>query len=46
MFSEVERRFDTLAFRACFAESLYEARRLILHGDVYVEWNQGVSQVE
>jgi ribosomal protein S4 len=34
MFSEVERRIDTLVFRACFAESIYEARRLVIHGDV------------
>lgn len=34
MFGEVERRIDTLVFRACFAESIYEARRLVVHGDV------------
>lgn len=34
MFSEVERRIDTVIFRACFAESIYEARRLVVHGDV------------
>lgn len=34
MFSEVERRIDTVIFRACFAESIYEARRLVIHGDV------------
>lgn len=34
MFSEVERRIDTVVFRACFAESIYEARRLVIHGDV------------
>ncbi|KAF8154711.1 hypothetical protein B0H34DRAFT_790085 [Crassisporium funariophilum] len=34
MFSEVERRIDVFVFRACFAHSVYEARRLIIHGDV------------
>ena len=34
MFSEVERRIDTVVFRSCFAHSIYEARRLIIHGDV------------
>lgn len=34
MFSEVERRIDVLLFRCCFASSIYEARRLVIHGDV------------
>jgi len=34
MFSEVERRIDTFVFRCCFAHSIYEARRMVLHGDV------------
>lgn len=34
MFQEVERRIDTLVFRCCFAHSVYEARRMIIHGDV------------
>lgn len=34
MFSEVERRIDTVVFRSCFAHSIYEARRLVIHGDV------------
>ncbi|KAJ7088593.1 hypothetical protein C8R44DRAFT_442452 [Mycena epipterygia] len=34
MFSEVERRLDVLLFRACFAHSVYEARRIIVHGNV------------
>lgn len=34
MFGEIERRIDTVIFRACFAESIYEARRLVIHGDV------------
>lgn len=34
MFSEVERRIDTVVFRSCFAHSIYEARRLVVHGDV------------
>ncbi|KAJ3902515.1 nam9 protein [Lentinula edodes] len=34
MFSEVERRIDTVVFRGCFAHSIYEARRLVVHGNV------------
>ncbi|KAJ3737241.1 hypothetical protein DFJ43DRAFT_1046816 [Lentinula guzmanii] len=34
MFSEVERRIDTVVFRSCFAKSIYEARRLVVHGNV------------
>ncbi|KIK63918.1 hypothetical protein GYMLUDRAFT_221070 [Collybiopsis luxurians FD-317 M1] len=34
MLSEVERRIDTVVFRACFAHSVYEARRLVIHGNV------------
>ncbi|KAL9714550.1 hypothetical protein Ac2012v2_002864 [Leucoagaricus gongylophorus] len=34
MFSEIERRIDTVVFRSCFAESIYEARRLVIHGKV------------
>jgi ribosomal protein S4 len=34
MFSEIERRIDVLIFRSCFAPSVYEARRLVVHGDV------------
>ena len=34
MFSEVERRLDVFVFRCCFAHSVYEARRLVLHGYV------------
>ncbi|KAJ4474401.1 hypothetical protein J3R30DRAFT_3779290 [Lentinula aciculospora] len=34
MFSEVERRIDTVVFRSCFAHSIYEARRLVVHGNV------------
>lgn len=34
MFSEVERRIDVVIFRACLAHSVYEARRLVVHGDV------------
>ena len=34
MFMEVERRIDVVIFRACLASSIYEARRLVLHGDV------------
>jgi ribosomal protein S4 len=34
MFSEVERRIDVIIFRSCLAHSVYEARRLVVHGDV------------
>ncbi len=34
MFVEVERRMDTVLFRSCFAESVYKARQMILHGRV------------
>ncbi|PCH42006.1 alpha-L RNA-binding motif-containing protein [Wolfiporia cocos MD-104 SS10] len=34
MFREVERRIDVIVFRSCFAHSVYEARRLVIHGDV------------
>ncbi|KAG6875668.1 hypothetical protein C0992_002900 [Termitomyces sp. T32_za158] len=34
MFSEVERRIDIFLFRCCFVHSVYEARRLIIHGNV------------
>ncbi|KAH6904221.1 nam9 protein [Coprinopsis sp. MPI-PUGE-AT-0042] len=36
MFAEVERRIDVFIFRCCFAHSVYEARRLVIHGDVYL----------
>ncbi|KAJ2919433.1 hypothetical protein MD484_g1000, partial [Candolleomyces efflorescens] len=34
MMAEVERRIDVVVFRSCFAHSIYEARRLVVHGDV------------
>ncbi|TFK47369.1 alpha-L RNA-binding motif-containing protein [Heliocybe sulcata] len=34
MLSEVERRIDVFLFRCCFAHSVYEARRLVVHGEV------------
>lgn len=34
MFTEIERRIDVLIFRACLAPSVYEARRLVIHGSV------------
>lgn len=34
MFAEVERRIDVFIFRCCFAHSVYEARRLVIHGNV------------
>jgi ribosomal protein S4 len=34
MFSEIERRIDVLIFRSCLAQSVYDARRLVVHGYV------------
>ncbi|THH16309.1 hypothetical protein EW146_g4312 [Bondarzewia mesenterica] len=34
MFAEVERRIDVFIFRACLAHSVYDARRMVVHGDV------------
>ncbi|KAG1855992.1 hypothetical protein F4604DRAFT_1628451 [Suillus subluteus] len=34
MLAEVERRIDVFIFRCCFAHSVYEARRLVVHGSV------------
>ena len=34
MYEEVERRIDVFVFRACFAHSVYEARRMVIHGNV------------
>ncbi|KAL4063464.1 hypothetical protein V8B97DRAFT_1863940 [Scleroderma yunnanense] len=34
MMAEVERRIDVFVFRCCFAHSVYEARRLVIHGHV------------
>ena len=32
MYEEVERRIDVFIFRCCFTHSVYEARRLVIHG--------------
>lgn len=34
MWAELERRLDVAVFRACFADSVYEARRMVIHGSV------------
>ncbi|GAA5893673.1 mitochondrial 37S ribosomal protein uS4m NAM9 [Sporobolomyces salmoneus] len=34
MFSEVEKRLDTVVFRCCFADSVYKARQMVIHGKV------------
>lgn len=34
MYTEVERRIDVVLFRSCFADSIYEARRMVLHDAV------------
>ncbi|GAA6059999.1 hypothetical protein JCM10212_001157 [Sporobolomyces blumeae] len=34
MFAEVEKRIDTVVFRCCFADSVYKARQLVIHGKV------------
>lgn len=36
MLSELERRIDVIVFRACFTHSVYEAKRLVTHGYVYL----------
>ena len=43
MFSEVERRIDVVIFRSCFAHSVYEARRMVVHGNVLLNGRK-VSQ--
>ncbi|KAL5521072.1 hypothetical protein ACEPAG_8994 [Sanghuangporus baumii] len=32
MYEEVERRIDVFVFRCCFAHSVYDARRMVIHG--------------
>lgn len=34
MYEEVERRIDVFIFRCCFTHSVYEARRMVIHGRV------------
>jgi ribosomal protein S4 len=34
MFVEVEKRVDTVVFRCCFADSVYRARMMVVHGKV------------
>lgn len=34
MLAEIERRIDVFLFRCCFAPSVYEARRYVIHGHV------------
>ncbi|KIJ60787.1 hypothetical protein HYDPIDRAFT_116851 [Hydnomerulius pinastri MD-312] len=34
MVAEVERRIDVFLFRCCFAHSVYDARRMVIHGHV------------
>lgn len=34
MFAEVEKRLDTVVFRCCFADSVYKARAMVIHGKV------------
>ncbi|KAF9234201.1 hypothetical protein BU15DRAFT_52902 [Melanogaster broomeanus] len=34
MMAEVERRIDVFVFRCCFAHSVYDARRMVIHGHV------------
>jgi len=46
MFSEVERRLDVFVFRCCFAHSVYEARRLVIHGDVLLNGKKACGVYE
>ncbi|GAA5959300.1 hypothetical protein JCM21900_003921 [Sporobolomyces salmonicolor] len=34
MFAEIEKRLDTVVFRCCFADSIYRARMMVVHGKV------------
>ncbi|KAH7105879.1 alpha-L RNA-binding motif-containing protein [Auriculariales sp. MPI-PUGE-AT-0066] len=34
MWAEIERRIDTVIFRACLAKNIYAARHLVIHGHV------------
>lgn len=34
MFVEIEKRLDTVVFRCCFADSVYKARQMVVHGKV------------
>ncbi|KAI0644025.1 alpha-L RNA-binding motif-containing protein [Trametes meyenii] len=43
MFSEVERRIDVVIFRACFAHSVYDARRMVVHGSVLLNGKKHVN---
>ena len=55
MFAEVERRIDVVIFRSCLAHSVYEARRMVVHGNVLLNgqkvsrsfslWRQGVTSI-
>ncbi|KAI5481740.1 hypothetical protein MNV49_000017 [Pseudohyphozyma bogoriensis] len=36
MFAELEKRLDVLVFRACLADSVYNARRMVVHGKVFL----------
>jgi hypothetical protein len=42
MLAEVERRIDVFVFRCCFAHSVYEAQRLVIHGYRPAKWQKGV----
>ncbi|KAI0828524.1 alpha-L RNA-binding motif-containing protein [Trametes gibbosa] len=43
MFSEVERRIDVIIFRSCFAHSVYDARRMIVHGNVLLNGKKHIN---
>ncbi len=36
LYREIERRLDVLVFRACFAESVWQARQMVVHRKVKV----------
>ncbi|OCF36424.1 nam9 protein [Kwoniella heveanensis CBS 569] len=40
LFADVERRLDVLIFRACFAQSVWEARRYVVQGHVKLNGQQ------
>ncbi|KAH9855479.1 alpha-L RNA-binding motif-containing protein [Lenzites betulinus] len=43
MFSEVERRIDVIIFRSCFSHSVYDARRMIIHGNVLLNGKKHIN---
>ncbi|KAJ8590117.1 hypothetical protein M405DRAFT_816847 [Rhizopogon salebrosus TDB-379] len=45
MLAEVERRIDVFVFRCCFAHSVYEAQRLVIHGFRPAKWQKATELI-